>query len=271
MRKFTEILFSAIIFGFVAFGTFFVFSELVIKQNTKFIENFQGAFVGAFFAFLFVRMADGLNKIYERHAKNNKALIAFEHQFNDMGGIIYDNIYTLDTFLDFVQKIETNPGFPILFSGSLHEIPINKDVILDLINLDFINDLASYNLRTRKMNDSLLTFNSAYQQIKTSFLEKQSNIATYVHNVLDLKDTAILFKVFLNQLLEDTTVIGAKGRLLNNDVSFFSRIVLLTFKKKYPKNFTQEVDKELRKLKAEIEQVGKESKERIDNIMSKGK
>jgi|GEM_PF-7097348 hypothetical protein len=33
----------------------------------------------------------------------------------------------------------------------------------------------------------------------------------------------------------------------------------------------QEVDKEVHKLKSEIEQVGKESQERIDLIMSKGK
>lgn len=271
MRKFAELLLSVIIFGFISFGTFFVFSELVTRQNSKFIENFQGAFVGAFFAFIFVRIADALNKIYERHAKNNKALIAFEHQFNDMGGIIYDNIYTIDTFLDFLHEIESNPKIPILFSGSLHKIPINKEMILDLVNLDFINDLDSYNLRTRKMNDSILTFNDAYQQIKASFLENQTNNTTYTHNVLGLKSTVILLKGFLNQLLEDTAVIGAKNRLLSNDVSYFSRIVLLTFRKKYPKNFMQEVDKEVHKLKSEIEQVGKESQERIDLIMSKGK
>jgi hypothetical protein len=270
MKKHIELILCAVVFGFIAFGTYFVFSELVIRQDTKLIDNFKGAFLGAFFAFIGVRIADGLNKIYERHAKNNKALIMLEHELNDRGGIIHDDIYTADTFLSFVKELESNPSMPLVYSGVIHEIPINRESILDLINIDLINDLASYNIRTRKMNDSIGSFNSAYNQIKTSFLDKQANDATYVHNVIGMKDTAILFKGFFDELLNNTKVLVAKIRLLHKDMPFVSRIILLTFKKNYPKGFLEKVENELSKLNSEIEQVGKESKDRIDRVISKG-
>jgi len=267
MRTKLEIILSAIIVGFIVYGSYFVFSNLFSHQNPKYIESFYGAFVGAFFAFLFVRFADALNRIHERHSKNNKALIVLEHHLNDRGSVVHDNIYTVDTFLSLMQEIKNNPEVPIIFPGIWHEIPLNKELIIDLINIDFINDLASYNMRTRKMNDSINTINRAYQHIKSSFLENSSEKSTYVHNLLAMKGDILTFRKFLVRLLEDTKVIVAKARILHRDIPFFSRIILLTFRKKYPKTFSKDLEKELATLSSEIETVGSESKERIDNIL----
>lgn len=267
MKRIIENSLFASILGFLAFGAFFVFSKLFSQQDATFIETFQGAFLGAFFAFLFIRIADGLNKIYERHAKNSKALVILEHHFNDCGGVIHDDIYIVDKFLSLVADLERNPSLPLLYSNTLHPIPINKDNVIDLINIDYINDLTSYNIRTRKMNDSMQTLNNAYQQIKVAFVERHANEETYVQNVIGLKEELVIFKNFLNELLGETVKVLATARILGREKTFFSRIVLLTFKKRHSKKFKKHLEDETKTLKAEIEEVGKESRARIDRIV----
>nr|WP_320048317.1 hypothetical protein [uncultured Desulfuromonas sp.] len=269
MKKFIETALFATIFGFFAFAAFFVFTELFSAQNPKFIDNFQGAFVGAFFAFLFLRFADGLSRIYERHAKNNKALILLEHHLNDCGGIIHDNIYILDRFLVLIEELEKDSSLPLVYSNILHPIPINKEIPVDLINIDSINELASYNLRTRKMNDSMQNLNNSYQQIKTSFVERHINPQTYVANVVGLKEDTLILRDFLSQLQKETVNVLATSRILCRDRTFFSRIVLLTFKQRYSKAYKENITTEINILKKEIDQVAKESKDRIDKIIGK--
>ena len=267
MKKLIENVLFALILGFLAFGAFFVFSKLFSQQDDKFIENFQGAFLGAFFAFLFIRIADGLNRIYDRHAKNSKALIILEHHLNECGGIIHDDIYIMNKFRNFVAELEKNPSPPLLYSNALHSVPINKEVVIDLVNIDFINDLASYNVHTRKMNDSMQILNNSYQQIKIAFVEGNANAETYVQNVIDLKEDLVIFKNFLDELLTETVKVLATARILAREQTFFARIVLLTFKKRYSKNFKSQLEEEIKVLKSEIDAIGKESRATIDRVV----
>lgn len=269
MKRIVENSLFVIILGFFGACSFFVFTKLFSYQNTKFIENFQGAFLGAFFAFLFIRIADGLNKIYERHAKNSKALNILEHHLNDCGGVIHDNVYTINKFIEMIALYEQKPSLPLLYSSTLYPIPINRDVVIDLINIDYINDIVSYNLRTRKINQTMHSLDNSYQQIKVAFIEKQANNETYFSIVLNLKDEFLVLKSFLEVLLEETIEVLATSRILQRDKSFFSRVVLLTFKKNHTKNFLNQLDREKDSLKAEIEKVRKKSRERIDRIIKK--
>src|SRR5712691_6181689 len=51
------------------------------------------AFAGAFFAYLFVKFADGFKKIYDRKEKNHTSLIRLQHYFNDCLNITSDNLF----------------------------------------------------------------------------------------------------------------------------------------------------------------------------------
>lgn len=266
MKRFIELSALSIIFGFFAFGTYFAFSRLFSTQNSSFIENFEGAFLGAFFAFLFVRIGEALTKIYNRHSKNDYALVVFEHHLNDSLSILADNIYVIDGFLDVIETLEKSPEEPILYANKLHEIPINKESLLSLSNLELINDMASSNVAVRKLNNTMETVISSYIETKEAFISKSINQKTYYYNFMSMKPTFITLKKFTLASREEIVEILAAVRVLIGEAPILTRLIRKTLKIKYSKEMKFKINEEIEKLKIEIETVSKESKERIDKI-----
>jgi hypothetical protein len=61
-HKVIETVLFAVIVGFVASAAFLIFTDLFSASDANARESFHGAFMGAFFAFLFVRVSEGLSK-----------------------------------------------------------------------------------------------------------------------------------------------------------------------------------------------------------------
>jgi len=100
-----ETILLAIILGFIASVIFWIFHELFFVTNTIVRDNLVGVFMGAFFAFLFVRFGEVLSKIYNRHAINETALVRFEHHFNNCIDRISYNVSIIDTFFEFFIRL----------------------------------------------------------------------------------------------------------------------------------------------------------------------
>lgn len=266
LKRYFEFSLVALWLGFVAFGVFFVFSSLFSAQSTKFLENFQGAFLGAFFAFLFIRIGEALTKIYERHSKNNLAIVQLQHHFNDCLTLITDNMHLIDIFLEVINTTETKPNEPIIYTSQLHPVPIKRDLLVALINVDFINEVFSINVRLRKLNDSMQTVNSSYAQTKKAFIEKHINVQTYNANVVSLKPDLETFKRFLSALRDEIVKMIAASRILIKDEPVLSKIIGLTFKSRYTKSFKNKLPEEIKRLRKEIEEIAKESRENIERI-----
>ena len=69
IRNYVYAISLGIVFGFVAYITAQVFHSLWDGTDAKPREMFFGAFVGAVFAFIFVRLGEALTRIYERKAR----------------------------------------------------------------------------------------------------------------------------------------------------------------------------------------------------------
>ena len=266
MKKIFESSALAIIFGFIAYGTYFTFSGLLSKQTTKFIDNFEGAFLGAFFAFIFVRLGEALTKIYNRHSKNDYVLIVFEHNFNECLSILSDNLYIIDGFIGIIEKLEKHPNEPILYANKLHEIPIDKESLISLTNLELINNIATSNVAVRKLNNSMETIISTYTQTKDAFVSGTISQKTYYYNFVSMKSAFLDLKKYTIASRNEIVELLAATRVLIKEAPLLARIIRKTLKTKYSRNFKAKFGTEMEALKKEIEMVSKESQDRINRI-----
>lgn len=124
-----------------------------------------GAFSGAFFAYLFVRFGDALKKVYDRKEKNHSALVRLQHLFNDCLNTTSDNVFVADGCVSvFTDARMSSEGVPI-YMNSFNQYQINTDLVVQLTNIEFLNDVFSLNVKLRKMNSSLETLDRSYSHM----------------------------------------------------------------------------------------------------------
>jgi hypothetical protein len=133
LRTIVEISLTAIVFGFVAAISFIVFKPLFTATNSATRDGFQGAFMGALFAFIFVRLGDALTRIYQRLTKNQTALVRLQHHLNDSLNLISDDIYIIDLYLKIFDGYGPDIEEPRIFGNELHALPVDKEKDKDIM------------------------------------------------------------------------------------------------------------------------------------------
>jgi len=262
-----EIISLAIIVAF-----FFIFAANFFNnlffQSTILSGQFIGAFMGALFAFLFVRLGDGLTRFYKRKLKNYNALVKLERQINIYLNVISDNIFIIDDFTDYIKEIINNDK-PVIYFNVLHEFLIDKDNSLDLSNLDLINKVFSFEMGIEKMNHSIVSTNRFYSDIKIAFIEKNIDFNTYKKNIFSLKSKLSELKKFLVGLEQESKELGAMTRLLMREKPLLTKLTYLFIRKRISEKIKKEIPKEVEKLEDEIKNTKKESEEKILAILKK--
>src|SRR5689334_17309051 len=81
----------------VASGTW-IFWDVWKSGDRDVYKALIGGFAGAFFAFLFVRLGEGLKRLLERQERNHSSLVKAEHYLNYCLSITGDNIFIIEDF-----------------------------------------------------------------------------------------------------------------------------------------------------------------------------
>lgn len=221
------------------------------------------AFSGAFFAYLFVRFGDALKKVYDRKEANHTALFKLQHYFNDCLSTTSDNVFIVDNCVNvFTNARMASEEVPI-YMNSFHQYQINKDLVVQLTNVEYLNEVFSLNVSLRKTNDSLATLDSTYSQLRDSYFAKTIDVKTYKANALRYRDRCIEIKGFLMQTKDDLIRLLAVANILMQDRPFLARVILALVRTKYPKNFDIRLQVETERIIAEIEALGEASAKRI--------
>lgn len=228
-----------------------------------------GAFSGAFFAYLFVRFGDALKKVYDRKESNHTALVKLQHYFNDCLSTTSDNVFIVDNCVTVFANVRMASEEVPIYMNSFHQYQINKDLVVQLTNVEFLNEVFSLNVTLRKMNDSLATLDGTYSQLRDSYLAKTIDVATYKENALGYRDRCIEIKGFLMQLKDDLIHLLAVANILMQDRPFLVRIILALVRTKYPKNFDIRLQAEKERVIAEIEALGEASAKKIREAQGK--
>ena len=189
MREKAAAILFVIILGFVGVVSFHVFNRLFIEADSTFIHTGASAFLGAFFAFIFVRVGDFFKSYSNRISKNHNSLVKLEYLLNTLIGRLDGNIHAIESFEEIYALTTKGIGQSQVFVwvSRLHPVTLYDDLLLDLTNIDLVNELFILNLRLRALNESMETINGTYVESKDC-IDKSKKHARKLFEQLE-KDT----------------------------------------------------------------------------------
>lgn len=235
------------------------------------LEGFIGAFMGAFFAFLFIRLGDTLTRFYERMAQDRTALVTLQHYFNDCLGIIGDDLYICDVYFAYYDELHSGEPRVSVFANDFHPIPIRRELLLSLLNLDFINELSTFTVHVRKLNDSMATLNKMIGQANDALISQNINREIFIENSTRFRESVFNVKQFLNAAKDEVTELFAATRVMTQRESTFSKITRHLTKARYSAREKEAIPAAIQKLKEELDQSSIQSGKRIDRVQSNNK
>lgn len=237
--------------------------ENLTSPTQELIMQGFSAFAGAFFAFLFIRIAEFLSKLYQRQVKHYNSLVILETQLNEIGGIIHDDLYILPNFIRVIKSGN-------VYYNNLHPIPIDKSHYESLYDLTILNELFTYNYQVRKLNNDMETASSGYQDIKNALIQKNITHQDYTVNTNILAENLKQIEIFLADLEERTVKLLVRIRVqMRYDKPLGTRI-MGWFIRSHGANLSEkEIKKEEDKLNKEIEETKTKSQKEIEEILKK--
>ena len=149
--------------------------KLFFQPDPAFLGAGLGAFMGAFFAFVFLKMAEFLTRLRKRRLEHYNALGAIERMFNEHLAAISDNTFVLDPFCTAIRE-----GMVSAFNFK----PLHKDKSLyhRIHNLEILNKLFYFDDGVRKLNNDLETTGKLYEQLRIGLMEGHLKPEAYKAN-----------------------------------------------------------------------------------------
>jgi hypothetical protein len=269
MREKAAAILFVVILAFLGVFSVDVFHKLFIEVNEKFTESASAAFLGAFLAFVFVRVSDLFKSYSDRTTKNHSALIKLEHALNGLLNTLNDNIFVIETLKNIYETHtqKANQDHVFVWANRLHPVANLDELILELLNIDLINELFTLNIHLRKLNESMDTINDAYAESKDALIGGKIDPANYLANVTRIHKDLLDIKRFLSSAIEETTQALAAVRVLARNRPLMGYLLRRLAGHKYGKSFSSKRTAEVATLRAELENTKSESQERINKVL----
>lgn len=257
----TIVLLASVLFTIVFYLLSHFFVYLFLIKSPDYISSGVGAFMGAFAAFIFLIIERTFSKYRERRVKHFNALVRAEYILNENLQLISDNIYMIDGFVQVLKK-------GVLHTGSFNPLIWDREILLDLANLEIINRLSSYATNLRKTNRDLDMAEQWYEQLKLALIQQNIDKETYDTNISILIGQFRFIKKFLFKIDKENQIRQSEVRVMmkNRNVVdwFFDKIST----HRLPKVFDKKVKKEQAALKKEREETKAQSKKEIEKMKS---
>lgn len=233
---------------------------LTNQDKNNFLADASGAFFGALFAFGFGLIAYFIQKKFDRYHKHKNAVVELEYLLQEHLDLNAGNRYLLQGAIKTIDKGAFN--FTILTPFRLPE-----NLSLKLGNLELINRYAGYCVSASKLNHSMATWEKMTDQLHQAAIAGALTEDAKKANQAHLRAQAMDLIRFLFGLEKETKELVSYVRIfLRLDKNIWS-IPLLEKKLGTKEIIThKEVKAEEKKMEKEIEEIGKESRDRIDQI-----
>lgn len=206
-------------------------------------------------------MAEMLKAVYDRQVAGHNALVAIQRWFAAAFNTLSGNIYMIDGKLEDRKSKDIRVDF-----SDLHLIEFDLDMLDKLLNIDYINELAKFAADLRKLNDTVESLNKMHVEIRSAFLSKAMDAATYQANFQIYLDGLKQTKSFIQDSESEVVRLTAHTRVLLKKQPLFSRILLRIAR---PSPVAQsDVENELAILKKEMEELTNANRERIKKLRS---
>jgi len=224
------------------------------------MKSVVASFAGAFFAFLFLRVGEILEKYYQRQVKHFNALVSMEIFFDELGTIVHDNIYLLPAF-----RSTINSGN--VYASIMRPLPIRRDYYEELHDIKLINDLYKLNYDIRRINDDLESANDWYLHLRQIYTTGQMQADHYIENAKILSENLKVIQAALTLLLDDVVKLDAITKIrLEADKPLLTRFMHFVIDKTRQDITPNQIEQKMKALKGEIAESGKDSQPRIEKI-----
>lgn len=255
---------------FIAVFSTDMFNKLFIKADDKFTESASAAFLGAFLAFLFIRIGDYFKSYSDRVTKNHSALVKLQHNLNYLLNTLNDNIYFINKFEDIYEKNVNNANQTNIFvwTNKLRSVTLIDELILDLLNIDLVNELFILNIHLRKFNDSAETLNDTYLESKDAMISKKIDVENYMSNIQVLYGDLADIKKIINSYINEATEALSAIRVLAKKKPIMGYVVQKIAGHKYSHNFKKKRSEELSKLQKELRESKDTSSQKIQSVLN---
>ncbi len=251
---------TVIILTFIIFWANNLYFLAFKSNDNDFTKTVVASFAGAFFAFLFLRVGEILEKYYQRQLIHFNALVSMEVSLDELGTIIHDNIYLLPSF-----RTTINSGN--VYASTLRPLPIRRDYYEKLHDVELINELYKLNYDIRRINDDLESANDWYSHIREIYTTGQMKADHYIENAKILSENLKLLQAALILLLDDTIRFHAVVKIrLSMDKPLLTRIMHFIIDKTRQKIVEKQIKAKITQLKEEIEKSAEDSQPRIEKI-----
>lgn len=247
----------------VAASATWIFWDAWKASDREAFRALIGAFSGAFFAYVFVRFADGFKKIYDRKEKNHTALVRLQHYINDCLNITSDNLFIVDECVQVFSEERLEAGELSIFMNVFHEYPIDRELLIGLTNVNFLNEVYSLNVEVSKLNASLATIDRAYAQVRDAFIAKHVDATVYLLNARRTREHCGTLRGNLLQTKQQLIRLFAVTNLLLRDPPFLVRVIRSLTQTAYPKDFDAALTPEVVRVTSEMEGIAQASAQRI--------
>jgi hypothetical protein len=262
-KQLIEILLFAIVVAFIiAVGQTLI--APLFDTTSKAFEAFLGGFVGAFFAFVFVRLGEFLTKLFERARTNTAALMTLQHRLIEAALTISDNVHSLEVW----QQLPDRPT-PTLWMNRLHSVEFPRDALLALTNIDLLNELMDLHLHLRRLSVDFEGFNRSYQQLADLLLKERDEM-NYRAGLASMLPSCGLLERHSRAYEGEITKALATIRTVLHERTFGERCMAFLTRRHFPRGFETRRQTAITTLTAEIAQRTAENRERIAKIEQAG-
>lgn len=231
--------------------------------QTQLFVGGASAFAGAFFVFLFLRLAEFFTKLYQRKVRHYNSLILLETQIMEIGGIINDNLYSISQ----INKAFESDNVPF---NRLRPLLIDSSHYENFYDLTIKNVLFSYNYKLRQTNDDIEGILKILDYFNSALIQKNIEYTEYKRRIDPLVKQLRLIYAFLLDLQSETISLSARIRVqIRLDKPLGTKLMSIFLRSKGSNINNFEIQKEEEVIKKEIEEARITSLKEIEAVVKK--
>ncbi len=228
-------------------------------------------FAGAFFAFLFMRLADTGKSIVDRQNQHFRSLGKLEILFGDVASAIQSNQYELEHFLRAYAHLQESKCM-VMTPNRPQPLEFRDDAFAGLGNGDLLNEIMSYRAQARSISRNITALWGMHEKFRDIAFTHPDRLQDYIDNFAFCAKSAQRLTVAHAQLLDQTMRLQAAIRILyRRDRTWLHRLCASGIRTHYPKRMDKLLTCELKKLQSEIDKSLCQSKQRVDEILREQK
>jgi hypothetical protein len=248
-----------VVFFLFAIVARYISSNQALIMTPAILSDGIIAFFGAFFAFIFLKFADWLSIIRKGNANHFNSLVKIERLLNRTISRLGRSILACRDNIDALSSMK-------MLVWNLPPVPYNYELADDLKNIDFVNDYFAFTVDIEALNNDLITIMSAYNEIKSLFINRAVSPEIYKDNVaFAIRRVSESIK-FMEEFQSEATILLAKARIILKEKKRRIFLIGALPKRNYAKRSERYLAEELIIVKKEIETTNRESQEEIDRI-----